>query len=124
MNKRGFTLIELVGVIVILAILGIVTFPIISGIIGKNAEALDKNQEKMIISAAKSYAMKNAFKVNSDNYCVSVSTLMEQGYLDKFDSIKGNSNDVDYKEYKVTISKDENTYKYEVIEKKVGDSCY
>ena len=111
MNKKGFTLIELIGVIAVIAILGLVTIPIIMGVLSSNAENLDENQEKLIISAAKNYAIKNAFKLG-DNNCVEVSQLKSQGFLDNI-SIENHSKNVNYNNYKVIIFKNEVTGNYE-----------
>ena len=41
MNNKGFTLIELIGVILILALLAIIVFPNILSSISKNEKTLD-----------------------------------------------------------------------------------
>ena len=109
MKQNGFTLIEIVAVIAIIAILGIVTIPIITGVLSNNDEKLDKNQKKLIIGAARNYAVKNAFTIGNSE-CVEVSELKKEGFLD---TAIDSSN---YKDYFVKISKQGNNYKYEIVE--------
>ncbi|MBR3363179.1 MAG: prepilin-type N-terminal cleavage/methylation domain-containing protein [Bacilli bacterium] len=112
MNKKGFTLVEIIGVIAIIGILGIVTAPIITGVLSDSNNKIDKNQEKLIIGAARSYAIKQAFEIKA-NDCVKVSTLIKDGFLESFDN-SANDDSVNYNDYVVEITKSGSTYNYEI----------
>ena len=83
MNKKGFTLIELVSVLVILSVLAVIIFPNILSSISKGKNDLKKDNEKLIISGAKEYVSdnQNNFKSNGNIYCLSVKTLYDKGYI-------------------------------------------
>lgn len=87
MNKKGFTLIELVGVIIIISILSLLFFPSLISQFKKTSDNLDKTTEKVIIDSAKLYIDNNSADFDkSKNYCVSISILIENEYLqDNFD---------------------------------------
>lgn len=108
--KKGFTLVELLGVIVVLGILGAVSVPTVTSIINNNADNIDKAQEKMIISAARSYVTSNGF--NPPN-CVNISTLKQEGYLDDI-SIKSAKTETSFDDYSVAITKNGDNFTYAV----------
>lgn len=103
MNRKGFTLIEIIAVIVILGILGVIVLPIVTGVIAENDKKIDEYQEKLIVDAAKGYFMKNAF---NDVKCVDVSRLEDEGLLDNL-NVESQGDNIDYNKYKVEIEKDE-----------------
>ena len=121
MNNKGFTLIEIIGVIAILAILGVVTIPIITGVLSDSNDKIDKNQKKLIIGAARSYAIKHAFEIG-DNDCVKVSTLINDGFLESFDN-SANDDSVNYNNYVVEITKNDSTYEYDVAASSSENEC-
>ena len=91
MKKKGFTLIELIGVIVILSIIIVVGFPkIMGGLEGVENDISDAN-EKLIFSKTEEYLNKYVDDKDPDgknyprtinaSYCISTTTLNNQGYL-------------------------------------------
>lgn len=85
MNKKGFTLIEVIMVIAIIAILSIILTPNVMSLIRKNNE---KSCEKMISnieSATKMYVNQNKYELGFD--CsgkakeITLETLVNTGYL-------------------------------------------
>ena len=87
MNKKGFTLIEVIMVIAIIAILSIILTPNVMVFINKNNK---KSCEKMISnieSAAKMYVNQNKYELGFD--CsgkakeITLKTLVDTGYLTK-----------------------------------------
>ena len=60
--KKGFTLIELMAVIIIISLLAILTFPNIVGQIKKSKNAKNNNVNAIVISAAKRYINDNRIK--------------------------------------------------------------
>ena len=86
MKNKGFTLMELLGVIIILSVLILITFPIILNQV-KNAKQEIKDSTKvLIIDAAKDYYSDNINNYETYEgmtYCININTLSEQGYLNK-----------------------------------------
>jgi len=87
MNRKGFTMIELLMVIVIIAVLSIIMIPNIMTIINKNKENNIKAFENNVISAAKAYISDNKYNYNCDYPNVHhmediyLKVLYEEGYL-------------------------------------------
>ncbi len=89
MKKNAFTLAELLGVIVILALISLITIPSISGTLQKYKKNLCDAQLNQIISAARNWGADNILSLPSKNGGtkeVTVSTLAKYGYID--DEIK------------------------------------
>lgn len=83
--KKGFTLVEMLGVILILSILVVVGNIAISKIIDDSKIELTEVQKKLIIEAAKSLANDNVLYLPSDNKCKYI-TLEELYYYDYFEN--------------------------------------
>ena len=88
MNKKGFTLIELMGVIVILLLVVMLVFPSIINIAKKANGKIDEVTTTLIISGVKEYveANKNSYSSPTNvgatsTYCVSIQTLIDNNYL-------------------------------------------
>lgn len=110
MNK-AFTLIELLGVIVILGIIGAITIPIITGVLNDSSENTNNAQINNIKTAAKNWATANAFKIK-DKDEVSVKTLKKEGYLENI-NINNPTNNKSYNCSKVIINKKQNKYVFD-----------
>jgi type IV pilus assembly protein PilA len=95
-NNKGFTLVELMAVIVILAIIVSIAVPSSIAISNKIKTKMYNTKVDMIIDAAKLYGQDNSSVVSSENNpCqnpVTVKTLMDNGYIKKDDTDeKGNA---------------------------------
>ena len=101
--KKGFTLIEMLGVIIVLAIIGMITIPIVTNVLKESKESLSADQEKLIIAGARAYANAHVF---DSNYTISVDKLMDEGYLDKNNDLKG--------KYNVIVSKANNKFEFQI----------
>lgn len=77
MNNKGFTLVELLAVIVILLGISLVVLSSVTSSLEKRETNEKNNQEELAINAAKIY-----FSLNDTKY-VQVKTLVENEYLDK-----------------------------------------
>ena len=84
MNKKGFTLAELLGVIVLLSIVSVIAITTIDTKIKEGREKTCEVQEKSIIEAAKAYTIDNPDKlpVGAPSE-ISINKLINDGYLDK-----------------------------------------
>ena len=67
MNKKGFTLVELVATIALLGIIAIISFVSINGVINQSKVDNCKSLVGNIKSAAKEYVSDNRYKLNSYN---------------------------------------------------------
>ena len=91
MNKKGFTLIEMLGVILIIGVIAtIITITIDSSIKNSRVSAC-QTQEKNIIEAAKTYLTDNP-ALNTNNSQILLSTLISGGYIDNLQSPMTNEN--------------------------------
>lgn len=119
--NRGFTLVELLGTIVILTLIVVIAFPSMINQLRDSNKAIDESVVRVAEAAAREYVMNNIEiypKANSGttkNYdSITVDFLIENGYmaesfLDKYPEI---SDDV------VKVSADEKRYiiEYEEVE--------
>lgn len=80
MNKSGFTLVEIIGVITILAIIVLVAFPNILGAMNKTESKMTEATRTLLITNAKSYWNDNVVMKTNTTYCVYVRTLIKQNY--------------------------------------------
>lgn len=118
MNKRikGFTLVELLAVIVILSLLLLVTVTTVSSQFKNSKDELYDTQLNNIKLAAEMWGSDNKVKLNSISDCVSLTLgyLKEEGYVDI--NIKNTYTGELFKddEVFVNITKETNRYKYEV----------
>ena len=85
MTKKGFTLTELLGVLVLLSLLAMILIPNISKSLKEGRENADKQAKENIVLAARSWASshKNMLPSNSETYNVKLADLQNEGYLDK-----------------------------------------
>ncbi|MGE5456397.1 MAG: competence type IV pilus major pilin ComGC [Ignavibacteriales bacterium] len=83
-KKKGFTLVELLGVIAILALIVAVAAPPIVNQIKKSRSTFDKATLSLIYTAADSYVdnKQNDYpNINENTYCVTLDTLIKSGEL-------------------------------------------
>lgn len=85
MKQKGFTLVELIAVIVIIAIVAMITSTIVTNKIEESEKKLYEVQKNNIIEASQKYMLenKNLDKYHLNTICVYVSTLQEKGFLDQ-----------------------------------------
>ena len=57
--KKGFTLVELLAVIVVLAILAVITVPVVLNLIGDSNRKLGDEQKLAVENAARAWGLKN-----------------------------------------------------------------
>ena len=88
MKRNGFTLVELLASIAILAILFSIIAPIVTNLIGDNEDALHEQQIKNFVDAAKQYVVLNNELLDENaNLYVYVSDLISAGVIDNDDVI-------------------------------------
>lgn len=98
LNNKGFTLIEVLAVIVILGVLATITVPTVSNVIKQNEENSYKNLQKSIIAAAKIY-------ISDNKYNITLSACDSNNERNIIKIKKDNSSSDSEKEITVTDSK-------------------
>lgn len=133
--KKGFTLVELLGVIVILGLIAMIAIPTINSALNSSREKAYNEQIKTIEDTAGTYMSKNSLKLPDQlegNKCsIRISTLQQAGLLDS-DDIQNpmyKEGSTDEKENfenfngSVIITFTGNKYKYEYVKTTSVDEC-
>lgn len=119
--KKGFTLIELVGVIFILAIILLIVVPIINDNITKSKSNLSSEQIRQIESAARQWGMNNLSlkdnkpvnSIGSEIQFITISDLQKSGNLDDKAIIDPKTKKEANPETKICITYADNQFNYE-----------
>lgn len=80
MKENGFTLVELIAVLVILALIVIVAFPNILKAIQNTNSKMDTATVELLITNAKSYFSDKGYVTETKPYCVNVEDLVKNAY--------------------------------------------
>jgi len=127
-NKRGFTLIELIGVIIIISLLVLIITPVINNVIINNKEKLYQQTLDNIVVSAKNWASdsenKDLLPIDNNNcVVVTLAQLKSGGYVDLNVKDPRNGNALS-NSIAVLITKHNNRYDYEIKENGAsGTSC-
>ncbi|BAM47138.1 competence type IV pilus major pilin ComGC [Amphibacillus xylanus] len=79
-EEKGFTLVELLAVIVILGIIVAIAIPAIGNVINKAGDEADKAEISMIVDAARLYEVQNGELTETG---VTVKKLIDEKYIDE-----------------------------------------
>lgn len=85
MKKNGFTLVELLGVVTILAMLGMIVVPTISRILSENKKILYDTQIRNIESGASNFVADNVFNIDisvGESKGITLGKLKNLGYVE------------------------------------------
>ena len=84
MKKNGFTLAELIGVVIIVALIVVLALPPILGSINDNKDDLSEAALTILYTANEQYLSDNSNLYPNDDgstYCVTINELIEKNYL-------------------------------------------
>ena len=134
MKKSGFTLVELLAVIVVLAVISAIAFPIVGDIIDNSEEKAYEQQIKTIERAARNWVANNSnllIEMDSDDNMVNrscylyLSDLKDLGYLENEETINPN-NDENLDDIMIFIDYGEemNQYEYNIVDNGNDESGY
>ena len=116
--KKGFTLVELLAVIIILGLLTIIAIPSIIGILNNEKENISDSMKNIIINAASLYIEDNSGvypKVNNNVYCIKLESLVNDNRLSKPLKDPVTNKEIDLNKYvKVSIIND--LYNYDIVD--------
>jgi len=115
--KKGFTLVEMLGVIILISLLVILVFPNMKNTIKNKQHEIDSVSVEILKQASNLYVQnnqKNYSKINNNKYCIAIDELINSGYLK--DSFKYSNEDIkEIKKIQVTYN---NGYEYELVDSK------
>lgn len=98
MKNKGFTLIEVLVVVIIIAVLALITSPIIIDLLKQNRQEMYENQVRSLEEAAKRWSVEHTAQIPDDimnyedekdkkSYCLSLEELADKGYISGSDLI-------------------------------------
>ncbi len=82
--KRGFTLVEMIAVILLMALISITVLPSILNQVNNKKEEISESSEKIIFSAASNYLNNKTItypKLSGNTYCITLNELVQNGEL-------------------------------------------
>ena len=119
-NKKGFTLIELIGVIVIIALLALVITPVINNALKDSKTKLYESTIKNIELSAKDWFTDednvNKLPTNVENCYINLSTLKDEGVVDLDIKNPKTGGLLDDSKINVLVTKVGSSYKFEVVD--------
>ena len=136
--KRGFTLVELMAVIIILAVISLIVFPTMVKTISKAKEDLYQNQIETLEKASKDWSVKNTEKLpeedNSDMCYIKIGTLSLEGFIENKEVENPETGEpmtgcvlvrynTTYNQYEFTYNEDENSCSGLQINEKTVSEC-
>ena len=110
-NKKGFTLVELLCVIVIMILLIVISYPNFSSLSGKAKTKYDSTTKVLIKSAASMYVNNHLDEFNVESKTITVGQLIDSGFLDS--DLKDSKGKIVPRDATITVTR---TVKNEVIE--------
>ncbi len=133
--KKGFTLVELLGVIVILGLIAMIAIPTINTALNSSRDKAYNEQIKTIENTARTYMSKNSLKLPSQtegsNCSIGVDTMQKAGLLnaDDIENPKYKKDSTEPEESfenfngKVIVTFTNNKYKYEYVNSSSVPAC-
>lgn len=85
MKNKGFTLMEMIAAIIIIALLTVLIVPTVMNQIADKKEEIDNSTKRIIYEAAELYMSNNASnypKLSGNKYCISLDKLVQSGLLE------------------------------------------
>lgn len=126
-KRKGFTLVELLAVIVLLGIIGAIATPTINKIINSSKEKALIAAEKLIISAAKSWASINPKELPKRGVkLVEIQSLIDDNYIENDDIEKITNEEYTTMCVKIRSNSKYSSYDYEITDcqDNLNEDCF
>lgn len=119
MRKNGFTLLELLGVIVLLGVVALLVVTVSNRMLSKSKESLYETQLETITSAVKNWTVSNnevlPMSSTDDAYKLSITDLAKDGYIDSDELIDPRNNKKMCGYFEITYNDTKKQYNYKFI---------
>ena len=118
-NKKGFTLIEILAVVVVISLIFILALPKINNTLKNKKSDIDNTTNNIIITASKLYISDHVnefLKFDGNVYCLPLTTLTKDGYLES--PVRNITDDKDITETMSVKISFNGGYKYEIVNRK------
>lgn len=125
MNKKGFTLVELLGVIIIISVIIALVFPAVTKTLRKSKETIRDIQIKKILDATYDFTLKNMSFIPEEGIIkyITLNQLKKEGLIDN--DIKDSINNEEYSnDLVISIQKKQNDSEINKYSKIEGDYLY
>ena len=106
MNNKGFTLIEVLSIIILLSLLALLVVPNVLEQKDKKEKEISEAEKQVLFTDAGNYVRDNSkYVIKSGNvFCITVNTLIEEDYVSmSADNLKNNT-------IKITVDDNENFF--------------
>ena len=115
--KRGFTLVELLAVMILLGVVSLIAIPSIGKILNRSREKARESTKNELIKAAKNYYADNIRELPDDgsHKCLSVSEIEENGYISNDDIVDPTTEEKLTGYVKIYFDNTYNQYTYEYV---------
>ena len=115
--KRGFTLVELLAVMILLGVVSLIAIPSIGKILNRSREKARESTKNELIKAAKEYYADNIRELPDDgsHKCLSVSEIEENGYISNDDIVDPTTEEKLTGYVKIYFDNTYNQYTYEYV---------
>ena len=115
--KRGFTLVELLAVLILLGVVSLIAIPSIGKILNRSREKARESTKNELIQAAKNYYADNIRELPDDgsHKCLSVSEIEESGYISNDDIVDPTTEEKLTGYVKIYFDNTYNQYTYEYV---------
>ena len=115
--KRGFTLVELLALLILLGVVSLIAIPSIGKILNRSREKARESTKNELIKAAKNYYADNIRELPDDgsHKCLSVSEIEESGYISNDDIVDPTTEEKLTGYVKIYFDNTYNQYTYEYV---------
>ena len=81
MKRKGFTLIEMMAVIIVIALLSMAVVPSILKQVSKQKDNTKEKVKNLIIDAAEQYRQDHIVNIGTTDKCINIKFLIDEDYL-------------------------------------------